>query len=347
MRCTLGLALGMLVAASAPAHTTSTGLATLDASTDTPVYRLTLSPAELGEPADDVPRGAAGDAASAARVAEWLKAHVALTVDGTPCRVKRTRMQASQGGDDHVLLTLDFACSATPGHLALSDRLAAHFGEHYRTIASVSRPDGTREERVLDKDHTSAEFDFGRAAPSGWPGFLRLGLDHILSGADHLLFLAALLLGSRGLRGLLITVTAFTLAHSASLALSVIGWVTLSPAWVEPLIAASVVWVAMENLRLAGAEAWRRHALAFGFGLVHGLGFAAALLELQLQGWPLARALLGFNLGVECGQALVVLVLAPLLAWAARRRSAAAWQRGLSAAIALVGLVWFVQRVAS
>jgi len=347
MRLALGLALGMLVAAQALAHTTSTGLAMLDATTDTPVYRLTLSPAELGEPAVDVLRGAAGDAASAARVADWLKAHVALAVDGTPCRVKRTRMQASQGGDDRVLLALDFACSGVPGHLLLSDRLSMHFGEHYRSIASITRPDGTREERVLDKDHMSAEFDFGHAAPSSWAGFVRLGLDHILSGADHLLFLAALLLGCRGLRDLLITVTAFTLAHSVSLALSVIGWVTLSPAWVEPLIAASVVWVALENLRVTGAKPWRRHALAFGFGLVHGLGFAAALLELQLQGWPLARALLGFNLGVECGQALVVLVLAPPLAWAARRRGAALWQRGLSAAIALVGLVWFVQRVAT
>ena len=328
------------------AHTTSTGLATLDASTDTPAYRLTLSPTELGAPAADVPRGAAGNAASAARVAEWLKAHVTLAVDGRPCRVKRTRMQASQLGDERVVLMLDFACPAVPGKLLLTDRLSAHFGEHYRTIASISRADGTREERVLDNSQTSAEFDFGRAPPSGWLGFVTLGIEHILSGADHLLFLAALLVGTRSVRRLLITVTAFTLAHSLSLVLSVLGWAPLPAAWVEPLIAASIVWVALENLLLMQAAPLRRYALAFAFGLIHGLGFAEALRELQLHGWPLARALLGFNVGVELGQAVVVVALAPLLAWAARRPGAQRWERALSALIALVGLVWLVQRVA-
>lgn len=347
MKVAVRFALGLLVTTLAHAHTTSTGLVTLDASTDTPAYRLTLSPAELGAPAADVPRGAAGDAESAARVAEWLKRHVALAVDGTPCRIKRTRLQASQLGDERVVLMLDFACPSVPGKLLLTDRLSAFFGEHYRTIASVTRPDGTREERVLDKDHTSAEFDFGHAAPSGGLGFVRLGAEHILSGADHLLFLAALLLGSRSLRGLLITVTAFTLAHSVSLALSVIGWVALSSAWVEPLIAASIVWVALENLLPRQSASLRRYALAFAFGLIHGLGFAEALLELKLQGWPLARALLGFNLGVEVGQALVVLALAPILAWAARRPGSQRWERALSALIALIGLVWFVQRLAA
>jgi uncharacterized membrane protein len=153
-------------------------------------------------------------------------------------------------------------------------------------------------------------------------------------------------MGSRGLRWLLVTVTAFTLAHSAALALAVLGWVHLSPRVVEPLIAASIIWVATENLWWSEHTARRRRAvLAFAFGLVHGLAFSQALTELQLAGWPLAQALLGFNLGVEAGQAAVVLLLAPLLARAAGRAGARRWERAASAAIGVAGLAWLVQRL--
>jgi HupE / UreJ protein len=337
------------------AHTTSTGLATLQAEGEQVAYRLTLSPAEVGESAAPLLRGAAGDTAAAQRVGALLQQHLVLAVDGRPCRVKRTRLQASVAGDatgaDRVTVSVDFNCASTPGTLQLRDTLSTPFGEHYRSIVSVARPDGTREERVLDREHAQSSFDFGRAAASSFTDFLRLGGEHILSGADHLLFLAALLMGSVGLRSLLITVTAFTAAHSLSLAAATLGWAHASPAWVEPMIAASIVWVALENvLRPAGALSRRanirRHGLTFGFGLVHGLAFAEALTELHLQAWPLARALLGFNLGVEAGQALVVVLLAPVLAWLARRSFGSRVARGLSLAIAGIGLVWLVQRVA-
>lgn len=343
----LSVASLLLATGAARAHTTSTGLALIDASSADPSLRLTLVPSELGESAADVTRGAAGDAASAQRVAAWLRADVAMAVDGTPCRIKRTRLQASQLGDERVALLLDFACPAIPGRLVLTDRLSAQFGEHYRTIASVRGTGGVRAERVLDREHPRAELDLGRAAPSsGWLDFIRLGLEHIGGGADHLLFLAALVIGSRSVGRLLLVVTAFTVAHSLSLALAVFGVVDISPALVEPLIAASIVWVALENLWRGPASALRRIALTFAFGLVHGLGFAEALRELHLDQAALVRALLGFNLGVEAGQVLVVLALAPLLAWAARAPDARRWERAGSGLIALVGAVWLIQRTA-
>lgn len=358
------LSLALLGAASlwpqaARAHATATGLASIEATSDTPSWRLTLTPSELGPPAADVPRAAAGDAEAGQRVAGWLKQHVALAVEGQPCRIKRTRVQGSPLGDERLALMLDFSCPAAPGTLEVRDTLSTVFGEHYRTIASVRRADGTHEERVLDREHPSAVFRLGQAAPEGWWSFARLGVNHILTGADHLLFLAALLLGSRGLRGLLLTVTGFTLAHSIALALATLGWVDLSPRIVEPLIAASIVWVAVENLWLRAIRPARRAGLAFAFGLVHGLAFSEVLRDLGLTGWPLARALLGFNLGVEAGQAVVVLALAPVLAWAARRpgvdraSGAAAvagggrWARAASAAIGAAGVVWLVQRLVS
>jgi HupE / UreJ protein len=344
----------LLIGGAAQAHTTSTGLATLHPEGDQVAYKLTLVPAEVGDAAAPLLRGAAGDAAAAQQVGQMLQQHLVLTVDNEPCRIRRTRLQASKAGDasgaDRITVAIDFACGGAPGALNLRDDLSTPFGEHYRSIVSVTRPDGTREERVLDREHPQAAFDFGRAAVSGFAGFLRLGSEHILSGADHLLFLAALLLGASGLRSLLITVTAFTVAHSLSLAAATLGWAHASPVWVEPMIAASIVWVALENVLRRGdamtpRSATRRHVLTFAFGLVHGLAFAEALTELQLRGWPLARALVGFNLGVEAGQALVVLLLAPLLAWLARQSVGPRAASALSLVIAAMGLFWLVQRV--
>ena len=349
----------MLLAPLATAHTSSTGLARIEFRGNEAQYRLMLSPTEVGNGALPVQRGAAGDASAAQQAIALLHENVTMAVGDQPCRVRRSRIQASNAGSDQVSLLLDWQCSAAPGTLVLRDTLAKVFGEHYRTIASISRvadadpsndasgqdTSGRRQEHILDRDHTQVRVDFGQVAPSGLSGFLRLGLNHILSGFDHLLFLAALLLGSRSLRSLLITVTAFTAAHSLSLAAATLGWLHVSGNWVEPAIAASIIWVAIENLLLA-SKPLRRHALTFGFGLVHGLAFAEALTELQLSGWPLARALLGFHLGVETGQALVVLVLAPALSWMARHAIGPRVERAFSVVIAAIGLVWLAQRLA-
>jgi hydrogenase/urease accessory protein HupE len=333
----------MLFFASVQAHTKSTGLATVDARSAVIAFRLSITPSELGDAAAEVPRAAAGDTASATRVAAWLNALVQLAVDDKPCKVQRTRLQSSQLGDERVVLMLDFNCSTAPGRLRLTDRLSTQFGEHYRTIASFTRTDGVREERVLDHEHTEAVIDMGRAAPSSLFAFLTLGIEHMLSGLDHLLFLAALLVASRGIKSLLLTVTAFTLAHSLSLAISVLGFASVTPTLVEPLIAASILWIAIENIWFKPSSL-RRYALAFVFGLVHGLAFAEGLRALKLVGWPLARALFGFNLGVELAQALVVVLLAPVIAWLARRPGAQNWIRASSVLIGAAGLFWLVER---
>lgn len=355
----LGLLLVPLLAGlPAQAHTSSTGLARLEVHDDEVQYRLTLTPTEIGDAAVQVQRGAAGDAAVAQQVGALLQAHLALAVDNQPCRIKRTRLQASELSDERVAVLLDWQCPRAPGMLVLRDTLSTPFGEHYRSIASISRQAspmdqaqassaGNRQEHILDREHPEARIDFGHAPPSSLGSFLRLGMEHILSGLDHLLFLAALLLGSRSLRALLITVTAFTVAHSLSLAAATLGWARwahVSGSWVEPAIAVSIIWVAMENIFAARAPL-RRHLLTFAFGLVHGLAFAEALTELQLGGWPLARALLGFNLGVELGQALAVLLVAPALAWIARHAAGPRIAQGLSMSIAGMGLLWLAQRV--
>ena len=179
--------------------------------------------------------------------------------------------------------------------------------------------------------------------------YLLLGIEHILSGADHLLFLCGLLLVCRRVRSVAAIVTCFTLAHSLTLALAALNLVCLSPRIVEPLIAATIVLVGLENLwRRAEPEGpWvARWLIAFGFGLIHGLGFAQALRELGLgtYGSDIVGPLVAFNLGVEIGQLSVAALLLAVV-WNLPRTGR--WQRvprAASLAIAAAGLFWLVQR---
>lgn len=175
--------------------------------------------------------------------------------------------------------------------------------------------------------------------------YLVLGFTHILPlGLDHILFVLGLFLLSLRFRPLLAQVTAFTVAHTLSLALAMLGIVHLSPRIVEPLIAVSIVYVAIENV-FARELNKSRVALVFAFGLLHGLGFAGVLSELGLPRSDFVPALLSFNAGVELGQ-LAVIAVAFLVVGAFRMRS---WYKmrvavPASLAIAAVGLYWAVTR---
>jgi hypothetical protein len=177
--------------------------------------------------------------------------------------------------------------------------------------------------------------------------FLELGFLHILPlGLDHILFVLGLYFFSTALRPLLIQVTAFTLAHSITLGLSLVGVFSLPAAVVEPLIALSISVVALENIFFRRLKP-SRWAVVFGFGLIHGMGFAGVLKDLGLPEGRFLSTLVGFNLGVELGQLAVIALAFAATAWARNRP----WYFRfvvvpVSAVIALVGLVWTVQRLA-
>jgi HupE/UreJ protein len=177
--------------------------------------------------------------------------------------------------------------------------------------------------------------------------YLRLGVEHLLTGYDHLAFLCGLLAVSRTFGRVLASVTAFTLAHSVTLALAALGVLSFPAHVVEPLIALTLVVIAVENL-------WRPHdgrgrwGIAFAFGLVHGLGFAGALARTGLgqPGVPLVLPLLGFNLGIEIAQAALATLAVPVL-WRLRRWPAFEryGSRAISGAVGALGLAWFIERV--
>lgn len=139
----------------------------------------------------------------------------------------------------------------------------------------------------------------------GW-----MGTEHILSGIDHLTFLVMLMIVARQIKELVLVATAFTLAHSLTLTASTVGWISASPTWVEPLIVLTILYVAVENSVRAAPTA--RLPITFGFGLIHGLGFAGALADGPLPRAEELMALFSFNLGVEVGQILFLSVSFPL-----------------------------------
>jgi hydrogenase/urease accessory protein HupE len=186
-----------------------------------------------------------------------------------------------------------------------------------------------------------------RQPPTFW-GFLRLGIAHIWTGYDHLLFLFGLLVVCRSFRSIVGIISCFTVAHSITLALATLNIVNIPSRVVEPMIAASIFYVGIENLARRGAEPRGRWALTFAFGLIHGFGFASALRELGIgsNGHGILMPLFTFNLGVEIGQVSIAAVVLPIV-WQLRKNTGFV-RRGvpiLSGFVALAGLYWFVQRV--
>jgi len=285
---------------------------------------------------------------------EVLARSIEVTADGAPCALEASA--AHRVENDGLELVASWACLASPGTLRIRLGFLQLLPEGHLHVALLRGPKGT----VQRNARVTAPVLELEAAPTAWEGagrFLRLGAEHIFTGADHLAFLLGVLLLGGTLRQLVGIVTAFTVAHSVTLALATVGWVVPPPRVVEPLIALSIVAVALENLwalrpPLEGARVResirRRWRITLAFGLVHGFGFASALRALELPRSLLAPSLLTFNLGVELGQLAVVAVAWPFLRWFRGVRGI--WPGGLrwaSAGLAGLGAFWVVQRLAS
>mgnify|MGYP001627967625 CR=1 FL=1 len=284
-----------------------------------------------------------------APVAERMAGAITLDNGGTALNLEVTGIEIGPLGnielprESRLGLRATLASSTAP--------LVLNWPEGYGTL--VLRQQGGEEgyTGIIEGGGSSAAIDpGGMAAQSGWQVFasyIPVGFDHILpKGLDHILFVLGLFFLSTRLGPLLWQVTAFTAAHTVTLALGALGWVTVPGTIVEPIIAASITYVAVENILSPKMHAWRP-LVVFGFGLLHGLGFASVLGEFGLPQDQFLPALLGFNIGVELGQ-LTVIALAFL--------AVGLWFRHkpfyrpfiavpASAVIALVGAYWFVERV--
>lgn len=218
-------------------------------------------------------------------------------------------------------------------------------------LARVERADGGTQVARMVPTRPRFTVEGPRDGTHVWRTYVALGVRHILEGLDHLLFVLALVLVVRNIRRLLVTITAFTAAHSLTLAAATLGLVTVPQAPVEAVIALSIVFVAAEIVHSLqgrpGLTARAPWVVAFSFGLLHGFGFAGALAEVGLPTGAIPLALLGFNVGVELGQLLfVAAVWVVLIAGARSELRWPVWARPLPAyAIGSVAMYWVIERV--
>ncbi len=305
----------------------------------------------------------------------YLLAHLQLTADGVPLAGQVRGITPPGKTVSHVNYDLRFDLPAGrqhPGQIVLRQNVLNEFifapGNRWETsyIVRISQRDRPAREGLLLTSReplaftcswtpsavgTATQSHLDQRAMAG--AFLRHGIRHILGGYDHLLFVAGLVLAVVSILDLLKVVTAFTLAHTLTLTLAVLGIVRLSNRIVEPMIAASIVFVALQNLLCpARTRGWTRLAIAFGFGLFHGLGFAGGLLSAMegMAGVAIITAIAAFSFGVEIGHQIVALPLFGVLKITRAYHSSAVdpewiprWATRVgSSAICAAGLVYLV-----
>ncbi|MEO8256617.1 MAG: HupE/UreJ family protein [Acidobacteriota bacterium] len=275
------------------------------------------------------------------RIVAAVGPHFAVHSAGVPIQTTVERYQLANETTVRLDLLYRFASDVTT--IDITSTLNTITQPDHRHLLSVTGG-GATDEAILDLGRPSATFDtasggsYLRTAGS----FLRLGVEHIFTGYDHLAFLVVLLVATAGFRSLIRIVTSFTVAHSITLALATFDAVVLPTRVTESLIALSIAYVAAENLRQS--RAIERCRITFLFGLVHGFGFAAVLRQMQLPRRNLALSLFSFNAGVELGQLLFVAIVFPMVLYLA----ASAWQNrirsAVSSGIVCLSVYWFVQR---
>lgn len=272
-----------------------------------------------------------------------LRQHLQLSGDGQPC----TPDQANT-------LVVVFQCVSADRLISVADHLDQALGESHHVIALLTWNGGSQSHSFSPKTPTAivklfapstqASLFTSTPAATSTASFFSLGVEHIATGYDHLLFLLALILCGGNLKSLIKIITAFTLAHSITLGAAALGWISLPSALVEAVIALSIAYVAFENLfpRYALSRRW---TISFLFGLVHGFGFSSVLQDIGLPTDNLLWALLNFNLGVEAGQLVAVLIVVPALLWLKKQPYEQQVIRGLSLVVMLAGMGWFIERV--
>ncbi|MEW1685084.1 HupE/UreJ family protein [Streptomyces sp. NPDC093594] len=314
-----------------------------------------------------------GDDRSRARVLDdhakaavgYVTRRFSLTSGGRPCTAHRAGdvTMTRREGVPYAVLVLDWTCADGDGPMLRStlfpDR--EQYVKDTKTIVTYA-VDGLSGSAAVDAAHPS--FSLDQAWYERFAEFFRLGAEHLLTGVDHILFLLALIVGSRTPREVVLAATSFTLAHSVTFLLAALGLVDVPADVVEPVIAASIAVVAGWHLwRLArradrrptfgrghfrlDRAGWTRLAVVFCFGLVHGLGFAGALGIDAAWSWTLLWSLAVFNLGIEAVQLALIGLTFPALAMLRHRAPRAGrLVTGLVAAgVAVMGLIWCVQRI--
>jgi hydrogenase/urease accessory protein HupE len=288
-------------------------------------------------------------AAAAGPIAAYVGAHAEVTgADGTPCAAGAAEVVADGDG---IIVRNTFSCRNVAGELIYHSTVLTATDRAARQVVLIGAGENAPQ-ALLDDSHTTVTISAAAPSLSSTMGrYLVTGIEHIFLGYDHIAFLIAIVLWARRLWPVIKIVTAFTLAHSVTLSLAALQIVTIPSTIVEPAIAASIMFVAVENFFSRNVDGrWR---VTFAFGLIHGFGFASALQEFGLPANAVVPALAAFNIGVEIGQVAIVSIVVPVLIAVDRLLAAdrteparaAPLVYALSAMITVLGGYWLVTRV--
>ncbi|HUQ01341.1 MAG TPA: HupE/UreJ family protein [Kofleriaceae bacterium] len=358
-----GLGLVAMCALAAPAAAHQSSVTYLEATLDGPRVRVSvrLAPRDLAEDlgGGDLPvEAAALIATHRDDIARHVIAGVEIQDGETPCPPSDVTVAPSA---DRIEVGFVALCPAPPAHLVLDYALVFAADRNHTAALRVHVPGQPPADTLLAVDSNRFSWRLSEPPPSGAVAFIRQGIHHVATGLDHIAFVLALLLAiviardatgwqvrrlAPALRSTAATVSAFTVAHSLTLIAAALGYVELPARLVESVIAASIVFTAVADILRPEAR-WRL-ATAFGFGLMHGLGFARMLAELLPPG-DIIVPLLCFNLGVEIAQLAVVVVAVPT-AWVLARFIGAPRYRtvalpALAAPLIIFGAIWLIERV--
>lgn len=318
------------------------------------VLALTLAPRAFGHAISTsysrlVPNASSVEVVFTLNVADFhapnlpdaVRAHYRLEAETAPIRVETRR--CDEIANNVMLLDLLYTFPEAVQKLKVISTLELISQPDHSHIVQIGEGDDTRE-AVLSATNPSTVLSVAPATIlTTVRDFVRLGIEHIFTGYDHLAFLAGLLLMTASLKALLKIVTSFTFAHSITLALATFNIVSIPSRFVESLIALSIAYIAIENF--TGKTLLHRWKITFLFGLVHGFGFSNVLKEMALTRRTLAISLFSFNGGVELGQLAFVSLVFPLVYFAGKSRWKSQFLCAASALIAALGLFWFVQRL--
>jgi hypothetical protein len=359
------LALLALLAAPRPAaaHVASLTHSQVDVDGENVRYTIKIAPADLAEalgvPTEPPPTAAQIELGTA-KIVAYVTERIDVESSGVVC-------PAGDGGlvldaDGLVAVSWIARCGAPVTNLAIDYTLFFDLDPTHEAVIRVVAPGWSPLRTILDADGSRLEWDLSEPPPSGTWAFIRSGIDHILFGFDHIAFVLTLLLAlvitrdpkhdwtlrslGKTFAAMGLIVTSFTIAHSITLIAASLGWVRVPSQLVESVIALSIAYTAIENIVRPDVR-WR-FVLTFGFGLLHGLGFAR-MLEVLLPPDDVVVPLLAFNVCVELGQLVVVACALPVFWLLARTIGGRNYRRyalpAMSALLAIAGLLWLAERL--
>jgi hydrogenase/urease accessory protein HupE len=328
---------------SAFAHTNnSEGYSLIEVNEKNLIYELKLDLIELGHSMNkEMKENQYFDTKA---VQDYINSHINLYADSTKVEGTIENSDVETINDrQFAVINLNYRLEQRPQKLILDYNMFLDDSDPSHANYATIKLDGKQQEAVLSyesRELAIGEVTFMQSATQ----FLLLGLEHIFTGYDHILFVISLLFGAKTFKNILSLVTAFTIAHSFTLILATLEIVQLPGRFVESAIALSIIYVALINI--FSPDSKHQPWLAFGFGLIHGFGFAGILSEMRLDGNHLATSLLSFNIGIEIGQLIIVSVIFPILLWVKKLTfKPVKWViPGASVAILAFGLVWFFER---